>query len=199
MRDKTAIQKKMRTLIKMTAEFCDIYLDEDYKKLSKKLIQKMARKREVPFLYGQIEIWAAAVIYALGTTNLLYNKSFEPYIAPDTICSYFKTNKSTTYQKSKRIRDMLNIKYRDKEFSTPYIIENDPLSHLRIPEELATQLKKLMEEMEKKSILELSKNVKIIHNPKKRKGESNSKRNNKDDETLKQLKLSDFKEEHEAI
>jgi hypothetical protein len=143
MRDKTAIQKKMRTLIKMTAEFCDIYLDE--------------------------------------------------------ICSYFKTNKITTYQKSKRIRDMLNIKYRDKEFSTPYIIENDPLSHLRIPEELATQLRKLMKELEKKSILELSKNVKTIHKPKKRKSKSNSKSNGKDNETLKQLKLSDFKEEHETI
>ena len=202
MRDKTTIQEKMHTLIKMTAEFCDIYLDEDYKKLSKKLIQKMARKREVPFIYGRIEIWAAAVIYALGTTNLLYKKSFEPYITPDTICSYFKTNKSTTYLKSRKIRDMFNIKYRDKEFSTPYIIENDPLLHLGMPEELVTHLKKLMEEMEKKSILELSKNVKIIHKHKKSK--SKNKDNNKSEvknnqSTLKQLKLSDFKEEHENL
>lgn len=40
---------------------------------------------------GKLEIWASAVIYALGQINLLFDKDFEPYSTPDEICDYFKT------------------------------------------------------------------------------------------------------------
>jgi Domain of unknown function (DUF6398) len=79
-------------------------LDGDYKQLCEKLIRKMSRKRTVPFLSGRMEIWAAAVVYALGSINFLFDKSFEPYATAEDICSYFGTSKSTTSQKSKVIR-----------------------------------------------------------------------------------------------
>ena len=150
MRDKSLIKEKMEILIKMTAAFCDIYLDEDYKQLCEKLTRKMARKRDVPFLYGRIEIWAASIVYALGTINLLFDKRFEPHITPDTICAYFNTSKSTIYQKSKKIREMFSLKYGDKEFSTPYILEHDPLSHLRIPTKDLVRAMKVLKSLQKK-------------------------------------------------
>ena len=64
MKDKTLVEEKMQKLIEMTARFCDEHLDEEYKQLCEKLIRKMSRKRNVPFLSGRIEIWAAAIIYA---------------------------------------------------------------------------------------------------------------------------------------
>ena len=56
-KDKETIQKYTETLIQMTNDFCDQHLDEDYKALCEKMIGKMSRKREVPFLSGKIEIW----------------------------------------------------------------------------------------------------------------------------------------------
>lgn len=44
------------------------------------MIHKMARKRDVPFVTGRIEIWAAAVIHALGTVNFLFDKASQPAI-----------------------------------------------------------------------------------------------------------------------
>jgi hypothetical protein len=130
MRDKALIEERKQKLSELTAGFCDSHLDEDYKQLCEKLIQKMARKRTVPFLSGRIEIWAAAIVYALGQINFLSDRSFEPYASADDICNYFDTSKSTTSQKAKLIRDMFKLWYFDEEFSTSHVRESNPFSDL---------------------------------------------------------------------
>jgi len=130
MKDKAIIAEKTQRLIEMTAGFCDEYLDEDYKQLCEKLIRKISRKRNVPFLSGRIEIWAAAIVYAIGSINFLFDKSFEPYATANDICNYFSTSKSTTSQKTKIIRDMFKLRYWDKKFSTSHRRESDPFSNL---------------------------------------------------------------------
>ncbi|ODS36657.1 hypothetical protein BEH94_11745 [Candidatus Altiarchaeales archaeon WOR_SM1_SCG] len=126
MRDKILIEEKKKILTETTAKFCNEYLDDDYKQLCEKLIQKMSRKRNVPFLSGKIEIWAAAVVYALGQINFLFDKSFEPYASADDLCDYFGARKSTTSQKAKIIRDMFKMWYWDDEFSTTRMMEKRP-------------------------------------------------------------------------
>jgi hypothetical protein len=63
----------------MTAAMCQQHLDAEYEQLRHKLIAKMARKRMVPFLSGRVEISAAGIVYALGSINFLFDKSFPPY------------------------------------------------------------------------------------------------------------------------
>jgi hypothetical protein len=128
--DKAIVQQYTEKLIQMTNGFCDRYLDQEYKDLCKKLIRKMSRKRVVPFLSGRIEIWAAAVVYAIGSINFLFDKSFEPYATADDICNYFGTSKSTTGQKAKTIRDMFKLYYFDREFSTKEMQDNNPFSNV---------------------------------------------------------------------
>ena len=128
--DKEIKDEKTQLLIEMTASFSNEYLDEDYKELCEKLIRKMARKRNVPFLSGRIEIWAAAIIHALGSINFLFDNNFEPYASTDDICNFFGTSKSTTSQKGKTIRDMLKMNYYDEEFSTTYMNEKNPFSEM---------------------------------------------------------------------
>lgn len=130
MRDKALIEERKQKLSELTAGFCDSHLDEDYKQLCEKLIQKMARKRTVPFLSGRIEIWAAAIVYALGQINFLFDRSFEPYASADDICNYFGTSKSTTSQKAKFIRDLFRMNFFDDTFSTSHVRESNPFSDL---------------------------------------------------------------------
>jgi hypothetical protein len=132
MKDKVVIEEKAKKLVEMTAGFCDKYLDEDYKQLSENLILKMKRKRNVPFLSGKLEIWASAIIYALGRINFLFDKSFEPYVSGDDISNYFGTSKSTTSQKAKFILDTFKMGYYDDEFSTTYMKERNPLSKMAV-------------------------------------------------------------------
>lgn len=128
--DKQHLQTLQRQLTDMTAAFCREHADAEYAGLCKKLIDKMARKRSVPFLSGRVEIWAAAIVYALGSINFLFDKSFLPYATPDIICDYFKVSKRTVAQKAKLIRDMFKLGYFDPEFSTEHMLKNNPLARL---------------------------------------------------------------------
>jgi hypothetical protein len=128
--EKEIKEDRIQQLIELTASFCIESLDEDYRELCEKLIKKMARKRKVPFLSGRIEIWAAAVVYALGSMNFLFDRNSEPYATADDICQFFGTSKSTTSQKAKSIKDMFKMNYFDDEFSTTYVKERNPFSNM---------------------------------------------------------------------
>ncbi len=123
--EKTKIRQEQ--LIELVSTFCDDKLDDEYKHLSIKLVEKMGRKHDVPFKRGKLDIWASAVIYALGQINFLFDASFEPHSTPDEICDYFGTKKSTVSDKARKIRDMFNLTHFDKEFSTAYIKGEAPV------------------------------------------------------------------------
>jgi len=127
---KEKIEEKKQQLIKLTSDFCDKCVDSEYSDLCEKLISKMSRKRNVPFITGGIEIWAAAVIYSLGQINFLFDKSFKPYVSANDICNYFGTNQSTVSQKAKYIRDMFKMNCWDAEFSTNKMKGDNPFSKL---------------------------------------------------------------------
>jgi len=124
--EKQKIEAISQELIEMTGEFCDQYLDQDYKQLAEDLILKMKRKRQVPFLRGRRNTWAAAIIYALGQINFLFDRSFEPYVAAGDIPKYFGVSQSTIGQKAKSIRDMFDLYYWHPEFSTQRMRDDDP-------------------------------------------------------------------------
>ncbi|MCK9401607.1 MAG: DUF6398 domain-containing protein [Bacteroidales bacterium] len=130
--EKLAIESRKNQILTLIKEFCKQKLDDDYFELSERLLNKLGRKRDVPFMSGKIEIWAAAVIHALGTINFLFDKSFEPYVTVEEINVFFGTNKSSTGTKSKFIRDLLNLGYFDAEFSTQHITQNNPFERLRM-------------------------------------------------------------------
>ena len=119
-------QMKQEKIIELVSSFCDEKLDDEYKQLSIKLVEKMGRKHDVPFKRGKLEIWASAVIYALGQINFLFDKSNEPYAAADDICDYFNTKKSTVSNKARDIREMFNMGHFDSEFSLSNILESQP-------------------------------------------------------------------------
>jgi len=123
-----------KKLIAEAKKFCDKYLDQEYSQLCEKMIEKMARKRNVPFLSGRGEIWIAAIIYAIGSVNFLFDPSFKPYVSTDDICNYFGVSKSTIAQKAKVIRDMFKMSQWKGEFFTNRMRETNPLlTHLTQP------------------------------------------------------------------
>ena len=62
--------------------------------------------------------------------NFLFDKSFEPYVTVDELNGFFQTNKSSTGQKSKFIRDLLRLGYYDSEFSTNRMKQNNPFDKM---------------------------------------------------------------------
>ena len=118
MRDKVKIDLIKLQLLRLTSNFCLQHLNEEYEELCKKMILKMSRKRQVPFLPGKPGTWAAGIIYALGQINFLFDKSKQPNTTRDELCGFFGVAKGTASQKAKRIREMFRLTYFDDEFST---------------------------------------------------------------------------------
>jgi hypothetical protein len=129
-KDKAESKRIENSLIESVTSFCRQRLDEEYADLCVKLIEKMGRKRIIPFLSGRPEIWAAAVVYAIGSVNFLFDKSFEPYITANELCAHFGAKNSSVTQKAKVIRDMFRLNYFDPDFSTKHSRENNPLKNM---------------------------------------------------------------------
>ena len=133
MDEKEKLKMREDEIAAMAVKFCKERLDEDYEQLCEKMVRKLGRKRTKPLATGRLEIWAAAVVYTIGSMNFLFDKSFEPYVASSEINEYFGTSSSTVAQKAHTIRDMLKLsQYWDKDFSTQHSRENNPFSRLMV-------------------------------------------------------------------
>ncbi|HHT22376.1 MAG TPA: hypothetical protein GXZ87_03545 [Bacteroidales bacterium] len=144
--DKQKVEQQKQKILDLLREFCEEKLNQEYFELSERMVQKLGRKRDVPFVTGKPEIWAAAIIHALGTINFLFDKSFEPYLSLDDINDYFGTKKSTTGNKSKQIRDLLKLSYWNNEFSTKNMQDSDPFANLVMVDGFIVPLDSLPEE-----------------------------------------------------
>lgn len=110
-------------------------INEEYADLSEKMIKKLGRKRDITFARGKSEIWATAVVHAIGNINFLYDKTFLPFSSLDKICAHFNTNKSTVGSKAGEIRKLLNLAPFDSEFSTKHLLENNPFDELEMTQD----------------------------------------------------------------
>ncbi|MDR3302411.1 MAG: DUF6398 domain-containing protein [Spirochaetaceae bacterium] len=141
--------KKIETeLAAMLKEFCENYLDNEYAVLCEKLVKKMGRKKVVPFMSGQLNIWAAAIVHALGSINFLFDKSFEPYITLDTINGYFGTKQATVTNKSKQIRDMFKLDCFNNDFSIQRMIESNPFNKMVMVDGMIVSIDTLPENLQ---------------------------------------------------
>lgn len=147
--DKQKILEQKQKIIELLRDFCAEKLNEEYFSLAERLIQKLGRKRQVPFVSGKPESWAASTIHALGTINFLFDKSEKPYISIDDLNNFFGTGKSTTTNRSKEIRDMLKLKRWDNEFSTKKMQESNPYANLVMVDGFIVTIDSLPEEYQK--------------------------------------------------
>lgn len=72
-------------ILQLTDPFCAKYLDAEYGELVRKLIAKLARKRPSPLARGDLRIWAAAAIYAVGSVNFLFDRTQRPHLTGDAL------------------------------------------------------------------------------------------------------------------
>ncbi len=54
--NKEEIKKREKQILELTNSFCSEKLDQEYGELCKKLVLKLGRKREVPFVRGKLNI-----------------------------------------------------------------------------------------------------------------------------------------------
>jgi len=115
-------------IFKLTDPFCAEHLDAEYASLVRKLVAKLARKRPSPLARGDLRIWAAAAIYAVGSVNFLFDPTQQPHLTGDDLSELTGVPKSTMANKAKKIRDLLGMGQLEPEFCRRELLDSNPLA-----------------------------------------------------------------------
>lgn len=107
--------------------FCRERLNDEWLALCRQLAAALARKRPSPLARGKPEIWACAVVYALGTVNFLFDRSQDPHIRADELCEAFGVSQSSASSKAKLIRSIFKMHQLDPNWCLPSKMDSNPL------------------------------------------------------------------------
>jgi hypothetical protein len=122
-----SMKARYETITALTDAFCREHLNDEYLELARDMAAALCRKRPSPVASGQPRTWACGIIYALGQTNFLSDRSFEPVMTMADVCAGFGVGQSTASAKAKVISQALRISPLNLEWSLPSLIERSPL------------------------------------------------------------------------
>lgn len=121
-----AMQEKYDQLVPLIAAFCDDRLNEEYKALCLKLLEKLCRKRPSPLLKGREETWAAGIVYAIAANNFIFDKANPYAMTAQDIADGFNLSASTAGNKASELRRMFDISYLNTEWLLKEHMQDNP-------------------------------------------------------------------------
>ncbi len=114
-------------IVALTDAFCREHLNEEYRELARDMTAALCRKRPSPVMSGQARTWACGIIYALGQTNFLSDRSTQPYMTMADLCTAFGVGQSTGSAKARAIFQSLKIHQLDPRWCLPSLIDTNPV------------------------------------------------------------------------
>jgi hypothetical protein len=86
------------------------HLDVELTGFMLELWTRICRKKASDCLRGKIEVWAASVTHVIARMNFLFDKAQPVHTTFDTICSFYKTSKTTVGGKATEIERKLRLR-----------------------------------------------------------------------------------------
>jgi hypothetical protein len=114
-------------IVSLIDAFCKEHLNAEYADLCRKVAGALARKRPSPLARGKPEVWACAIVYAIGSVNFLFDKTQTPHLRADELCRLFGVTQSTGSNKAGVIRKMFDMYQMDPRWTLPSMIGENPL------------------------------------------------------------------------
>lgn len=121
------VRAQAEAVLSLVDSFCQRYLDAEYKRLCRKLIEKLARKRPSPLARGDAKIWAGGAIYVVGRQNFLFDPSMRPHMTVEQISKGVGVPKSTLGNKAALICRTLRITRLTYDYHRREMLAQDPL------------------------------------------------------------------------
>ena len=121
-----SMQETYMKIEPLITDYCDQWLNEDYKALCLRLLVKLCRKRPSPLLSGRANTWAAGIVYAIATNNFIFDKSQPIHHTADELCAPFGLAKSTVANKANEINRLCSISRLDPQWMLPHLIDSNP-------------------------------------------------------------------------
>jgi len=121
------MQGKYNEIAALIIEFCDKKLNDDYKSLCLRLLEKLCRIRQSPLLSGRTHTWAAGIVYAIGSNNYIFDKTQKIHLTANELAAPFGVSSSTASSKAADIKKMFKIDYFNIEWMLPEYLENNSM------------------------------------------------------------------------
>jgi hypothetical protein len=122
-----ALRERVAAITAITDPVCEQHLDDEYAALCRTLTVRLGRKRPSPLDRGEPRIWAAGVVYTVGSINFLFDRSQQPHLRGDELAERIGVVKSTMANKCARIRSLLGLSWYEPELTRRGLLENNPL------------------------------------------------------------------------
>lgn len=97
---------RVEEIINSIDNFCNKSLDDEYLKVSTKLVEALANNEENKLSRGKSNTWAAGIMHSIFFVNDTLNKK---NIRMDELAEFFDVSEGTIGTKSREIRKLLNI------------------------------------------------------------------------------------------
>src|SRR3954453_18672126 len=88
----------------------------EYAGLCRRVVGKLGRKRPSPLTRGDLDIWAAGVVYAVGPPNFVFDPAQTLHATADQPSEWLGVKKTTMANKARLIGDTLSLSHLDEEF-----------------------------------------------------------------------------------
>lgn len=125
-----ALRDRAQQIIDVTDAACREHLDEEYGLIARRLVARLARKRPSPIVRGDVRIWAAGAIYAVGQVNFLFDRTQTPHMTAKQLAGALGVVQTTMANKAGIINRALDIGIFEPELSRVAMIEQHPMAWL---------------------------------------------------------------------
>ena len=146
-----AMSSRYMEIAAIVESFCDEKLNDDYKELCLRALQKLCRKRPSPLATGKVRTWACGIVYAIGSNNYIFDKSQPVNMTATEIAEWFGLSKSTAGNKASEINNLLDISYFNTEFLLKEIIDDHPAVWLLNVNGLMVDIRQMPRELQEQA------------------------------------------------
>jgi len=123
-----AMRPRAAEMFTITDELCGACLDREYAEVGLELVARLARKRPSPLARGDMRIWAAGALYALGQINFLFDRSQQPHLTADQLAGQLGVVKATMANKAAVVRRTLVLHYYEPGLTRRSLYDDPPLA-----------------------------------------------------------------------
>lgn len=121
------LRPRFQEIVAITDAFCDAHLDAEFRDLCHELAASICEEG-LPVTSGKAVGWAAGVVAAVGFVNFLGDPDQPHHMTTDEMARRIGASPATLHNKSKAIRDALDVERLDPRFSTRRMIEGNPMT-----------------------------------------------------------------------
>lgn len=117
--------KRIMDIVALTDEFCEKYLNDEYKKLCREMTAAVCSE-ESPALRGSASSWACGIVYTLGWVNFLFDPGQTPHIISKVVMEKFGVSEGTMRAKFKILRDAFELIQFHPYWCLPSLYDQNP-------------------------------------------------------------------------